>query len=90
MLMSRELDTQQRLATQLRLAEKNILLSTTDAIRKRLNPIRGIPTKVGLQDPNADLLEIFDALESLPSLPKTAWNSLTRWARGDDDPTFKR
>ena len=91
MLQGRELTLEQRLATTLRLSEKEILQSTTDAIRARLNPIRGIPTKSGkLQDPNSDLIEIFEALEGLPSLPKNAWDSFSRWARGDDDPTFRR
>jgi hypothetical protein len=33
----------------------------------RLAPIRGIPTKKGMEDPNQDLLEIFQAVESIPS-----------------------
>jgi hypothetical protein len=33
----------------------------------RLAPIRGIPTKKGLQDPNQDLLEVFETLENIPS-----------------------
>lgn len=47
---------EERLACLLRLGEKRILMSTMDAVRKRLAPIRGIPTKSGaLEDPNQDL-----------------------------------
>jgi hypothetical protein len=39
---------------QLRMEEKRIVSSTMDAVRARLAPIRGIPTKQGnLQDPNS-------------------------------------
>lgn len=81
----------ERLAVQVRLQEKRILLATTDAIRTRLAPIRGVPTKSGkMVDPNSDLLEIFETFENLPNAPKKLWGSLTRWASGEDDPTFRR
>ena len=39
---------------QLRMEEKRIVSGTMDAVRARLAPIRGIPTKQGnLQDPNS-------------------------------------
>lgn len=39
---------------QLRMEEKRIVSSTMDAVRARLAPIRGIPTKQGnMQDPNS-------------------------------------
>ena len=66
----------QRLAALLRLGEKRILRGTMGGVRRRLAPIRGIPTKAGgMQDPNADLVGRF--LQSPPSheaalLPRTA------------------
>lgn len=53
---------QEVLAAKLRLAEKQILAATMDAVRRRLAPIRGIPTKQGMQRQDADLFEIFDTL----------------------------
>ena len=51
-------------------------------MRRRLAPIPGIPTKQGLEDPNADLLEIFDAIENLPNKPKQMFDEFRKWARG--------
>lgn len=80
-----------RMATMLRLGEKKILRGTMDGVRKRLAPIRGIPTKSGgLEDPNSDLIEIFDAIEAIPSAPKKLWQGLQSWAKGDQDPNWKR
>lgn len=39
------------LLAQLRLTEKRILRGTMDGVRRRLAPIRGIPTKVSLSMP---------------------------------------
>jgi hypothetical protein len=41
------LSTKQWLAARLRLGEKKILSGTMDAVRRKLAPIRGIPTKGG-------------------------------------------
>ena len=54
-----------------------------NAVRRRLAPIRGIPTKKGMEDPNSDLLEIFEAIESIPNAPKKAFENFQKWARGD-------
>lgn len=35
----------------------------------------------GMQDPNADLIEIFDTIESLPSAPKRLMDGFGRWLR---------
>ena len=60
-------------------------------LRRRLAPIRGIPTKSGgMRDPNADLAEIFDTIESIPKLPAQLLSGVMSWARGDQDPTWKR
>jgi hypothetical protein len=70
-------------AAKLRLQEKRLINATTTAVRRRLAPIRGIPTKQGMEDPNADLLEIFDAIENLPNKPKQMFDDFRKWARGD-------
>jgi histone-lysine N-methyltransferase SETD3 len=60
-----------------------------DALRTRLAPIRGIPTKGGgMVDPNQDLKEIFDFIEQLPATPKRFVDGLVSWARGDQDPNW--
>ena len=46
LLQGRDLTPEQRLAAQLRVAEKRILSGTMGGVRRRLAPIRGIPTKV--------------------------------------------
>jgi histone-lysine N-methyltransferase SETD3 len=70
-------------AARVRLQEKKLMNATTNAVRRRLAPIRGIPTKQGMEDPNADLLEIFDAIENLPNKPKQMYAEFKKWARGD-------
>lgn len=52
-LQSRQLGARERLATRLVLAEKVLLQRTMDAVRRRLAPIRGVPTKKGMVDPNS-------------------------------------
>jgi len=85
------MSSQELLACKLRLGEKTILQETMSAVRRRLAPIRGIPTKSGkMEDPNADLLEIFDTLEAIPNAPKKAIEGFMSWARGDKDPDWKR
>ncbi len=80
---------QERVAVQLRLCEKRIINATMEAVRRRLAPIRGIPTKSGaLADPNSDLKEIFDTIESIPTAPIRLVQGLLSWARGDDDPEW--
>lgn len=45
LLQGRELGRRARLACALRFEEKKVLGGTMDALRRRLAPIRGIPTK---------------------------------------------
>ena len=81
----------EKVAARLRLAEKSVLQGTLDAVRRRLAPIRGVPTKDGsMTDANADLLEIFGALEAIPSVPGKIVGGLMSWARGDNDPEFQK
>eukprot|EP00208_Stichococcus_sp_RCC1054_P004802 CAMPEP_0206140612 /NCGR_PEP_ID=MMETSP1473-20131121/10038_1 /ASSEMBLY_ACC=CAM_ASM_001109 /TAXON_ID=1461547 /ORGANISM="Stichococcus sp, Strain RCC1054" /LENGTH=455 /DNA_ID=CAMNT_0053534817 /DNA_START=485 /DNA_END=1852 /DNA_ORIENTATION=- len=88
-LQRKDLSPPERLATQLRLEEKRIVAGTMDAVRRRLDPIRGIPTKSGaLQDPNQDFLEMFQAIEGVPQLPGKLLGGFKRWASGEDDPDW--
>lgn len=88
-LQREDLTRRERVSAMLRLGEKRILRGTMDGVRRRLAPIRGIPTKSGgLEDPNADLIEIFETIESIPMAPKKLWESFSSWARGDNDPDF--
>ena len=86
-----ESSARERAAARLRLAEKSVLQGTLDAVRRRLAPIRGVPTKDGsMTDANADLLEIFGAIEALPSVPGKLVGGFMSWARGDNDPEFQK
>ena len=90
-LQRTDLSQRERMAAMLRLSEKRILRGTMDGVRTRLAPIRGIPTKSGgMQDPNADLIEIFETIESIPTAPKKILEGIKSWARGDQDPNWKR
>ena len=61
---------------QLRMEEKRIVSGTMDAVRARLAPIRGIPTKQGnLQDPNSVSLADKAQFVLLPSCCGT-WLSM--------------
>jgi histone-lysine N-methyltransferase SETD3 len=54
-----------------------------DAVRRRLAPIRGIPTKSGkMTDPNADIKEVFDFIDELPKAPAKAFDTIKRWVSG--------
>lgn len=88
-LQRTDLTHRERMAALLRLGEKRVLRGTMDGVRTRLAPIRGIPTKSGLQDPNADLVEIFTAIEELPQAPGKLVDGFKSWLRGDNDPDFK-
>lgn len=86
-----ESSVREKKAARLRLAEKSVLQGTLDAVRRRLAPIRGVPTKDGsMTDANADLLEIFGAIEALPSVPGKLVGGFMSWARGDSDPEFQK
>lgn len=64
MLQDPGLTGKERVACEMRLVEKRIINGFMDGVRRKLAPIRGIPTKGGgMQDPNADLVEIFDTIE---------------------------
>eukprot|EP00898_Chlorokybus_atmophyticus_P001556 jgi/Chlat1/2400/Chrsp17S02659 len=70
LLQNKDISERTRLAALFRSCEQQILMATLDALRTRLAPIRGIPTKGGkMEDPNADLVEIFDKMEQVISAP---------------------
>ena len=57
------------------------------ALRRRLAPIRGTPTKGGkMEAPNSDILEIFEQLENLNKAPREMFNAMFGW---DDDGNIK-
>ena len=72
-----------RNASRLRQTEKELVGEMMNAVRRRLAPIRGIPTKQGMEDPNADLLEMIEFFESIPNAPKKAFENFQKWARGE-------
>mmetsp|Transcript_15687 Transcript_15687/g.49275 ORF Transcript_15687/g.49275 Transcript_15687/m.49275 type:complete len:523 (-) Transcript_15687:134-1702(-) len=81
----------ERAATELKMREKEVWIATMDGIRRRLAPIRGIPTKSGqMLDPNQDLIDIFDSIENIPNVPKQVLGGFTRWLSGKDDPDFRK
>jgi len=85
------LTDQERVASKLRMSEKRVLQECMNGVRRRLAPIRGIPTKSGrMEDPNADLMEIFDVIDSIPNAPKKAVEGFLNWAKGKDDPDWKK
>jgi len=91
LLQGKELTGRARVAARLRVSEKKILSQFMDAVRRKLAPIRGIPTKAGgMQDPNQDLKEIFDIIEDLPNKPAKLFDGLRRWAQGEFDPDWKK
>ena len=58
---------------------------------RRLAPIRGVPTKSGnMSDPNEDIRGIFDTIENIPRAPGKLVSGLLSWARGEQDPDWKK
>ncbi|KAK9790329.1 hypothetical protein WJX73_000550 [Symbiochloris irregularis] len=89
LLQSRGLSSRERTACRQRLAEKRILQGALDVVRRRLAPIRGIPTKEGaLTGPNSDLADIFKGMEELPQKPAKLISGFLSWARGEQDPEW--
>lgn len=37
-----------------------------------------------------DLREIFESIENIPNAPKKLLDGIRSWARGDQDPTWKK
>ena len=74
-----ELSGPQAAAAGLRLAEKGLLSACMGAVRRRLAPIRGVPTKRGMERKDADLFEIFEAIENPLASVKGAFNEMLGW-----------
>lgn len=105
-LQREDISEKQRLATQLVFGEKQILQVTfnvrcpsdsecmqscVDIVRRRLAPIRGVPTKSGkLEDPNKDIKDMFEAIEAIPQAPKKLLDGFVSWAKGEYDPEWKK
>lgn len=70
--------------------EKKILQGAMDNVRSRLAPIRGIPTKSGLSNPNQEILDAFQAMEDLPQKPKEILDGFMSWAKGEQDPNWDK
>ena len=79
LLQDRTLTREARQAAALRLSEKRILNEVMASVRRRLAPIRGIPTKSGMESANSDLLEIFDTLENLNKKPMEIVREMLGW-----------
>ncbi|CEF98781.1 unnamed product [Ostreococcus tauri] len=43
-----------------------------------------------MEDPNQDLLDIFNAIESIPNKPKEMFEDFKKWARGDYEDELPR
>lgn len=85
-LQNPEMDVKERIGRRLLMEEKKVLQGVMDNVRARLAPIRGIPTKKGLESPNQDLLDIFESVEELPQKPKQLLDGFLSWARGEQEP----
>lgn len=78
LLQETQLTAQERAAASLRMAEKRILVETMAAVRRRLAPIRGIPTKSGkMQSPNRRALH--SPALSLPQADDATPRAVTSW-----------
>eukprot|EP00798_Chlamydomonas_sp_ICE-L_P020004 gene20004-26717_t len=83
-----DLSPKERLAVKQRLTEKRLVSATMDAVRRRLAPIRGVPTKAGFENANSDIEEIFATLEAIPNAPANLMKGIMSWAKGDQDPDW--
>ena len=90
LLQDPTLTVEERQAGALRLAEKRILNEVMASVRRRLAPIRGIPTKKGLESANSDLLEIFDTLENLNKKPAELLRNMLGWDENNQIPPPNR
>lgn len=68
---SKDISPKENVAAKIRMCEQKILNNTMAALRNRLTPIRGIPTKGGsLKDPNSDIKDMFNVMEQVASAPQ--------------------
>lgn len=71
LLNRKDISPKERVAAKLRVCEQKILTNTMSALRSRLAPIRGVPTKGGsMKDRNSDIKEMFGVMEQVASAPQ--------------------
>ncbi|GJP84911.1 hypothetical protein CLOP_g14955 [Closterium sp. NIES-67] len=66
------------LAAALRAREKQILANTVTALRTKLAPIRGLPSKQGMDDPNEEIKAMFGMMEAGLSAPTKIFSDLLK------------
>eukprot|EP00250_Pteridium_aquilinum_P008157 c17723_g1_i1 orf=616-2127(-) len=82
MLNKKDISSKERVAAKLRVCEQRILSNTMAALRTRLGPIRGVPTKGGaMKDPHSDIKEMFGVMEQVASAPQ---KFLSNFRKGKD------
>ncbi|KAH7299686.1 hypothetical protein KP509_24G024400 [Ceratopteris richardii] len=70
-LLNKDTSSRERVAAKLRVCQQKILNSTMTALRNRLSPIRGIPTKGGgMKERHSDIKEMFGVIEQVASAPQ--------------------
>ncbi|KAI5069526.1 hypothetical protein GOP47_0015827 [Adiantum capillus-veneris] len=71
LLNRKDISEKERVAAKLRVCEQRILSNTMSALRNRLAPIRGVPTKGGaMKDRHSDIKEMFGVMEDVASAPR--------------------
>lgn len=79
LLNSKDISPKERVAAKFRVCEQRILSNTMAALRSRLAPIRGIPTKGGsMKDQHSDIKEMFGVVEQVASAPQKFLSNLMK------------
>ncbi|CAI5980400.1 unnamed protein product [Closterium sp. NIES-64] len=71
-------EEREMLAAALRAREKQILANTVAALRTKLAPIRGLPSKQGMDDPNEEIKAMFSMMEAGFSAPTKLFSDLMK------------
>ncbi|CAI5485900.1 unnamed protein product [Closterium sp. Naga37s-1] len=71
-------EEREMLAAALRAREKQILANTVAALRTKLAPIRGLPSKQGMDDPNEEIKAMFGMMEAGFSAPTKLFSDLMK------------
>lgn len=79
LLNSTDISPKEKVAAKLRCYQQKILSNTMAALRTRLSPIRGAPTKSGsMKDPNSDIKEMFGVMEQVASAPQKFFSNFMK------------